>query len=207
MKTNKSLVVLTVLCTAVMVGLVVRYYHTLLDTPAATPITTAPISKSQGIGGVASEAPQTTNSPNEVQAAQNTLPTSPRTAPATPSSVDMRASPRQEEITKKVTEEFPYKALQTPNDPYYTNPTYPAWALTRTQAEAAWSQTTGSATPVVIAVIDTGFALQHEDLSTQWYTNTAETGSTKVGDRCWTGTAINKQSNNCDDDNNGYIDD
>jgi len=77
--------------------------------------------------------------------------------------------------------------------------------LSALDAETAWDTATGSG--VTVAVIDTGFALSHQDLASQWYTNTGETGMTLVGEPCWTGVAVDKSSNNCDDDGNGYIDD
>lgn len=95
-----------------------------------------------------------------------------------------------------------YRIFAAPNDPRYnTN-----WALAKVNAPAAWNITTGSG-QTVVAVIDTGFALNHEDLTDQWYTNAGETGTTQSGGRCWTGTPQPKQSNNCDDDVNGYVDD
>lgn len=110
-------------------------------------------------------------------------------------------APKQKEISDKTPHEYLYKALAMPNDPYvsYGN------AFNYTKAPQAWNKSTGS--PITIAVIDTGFALNHEDLSTQWQINTEETGTTKLGDTCWSGAAADKSSNDCDDDKNGYVDD
>ena len=58
-----------------------------------------------------------------------------------------------------------------------------------------------------MAVIDSGFELNHEDLVNRWRSNLSESGQTQDGDNCWTGSAQDKSTNNCDDDNNGYIDD
>jgi subtilisin family serine protease len=111
-------------------------------------------------------------------------------------------APRQDAISQTVTREFNYKALgTTPNDPYFSG----SWSLQHTGAVAAWNTTTGS--PVVIAVIDTGFALSHEDLAGQWKINTGETGTTQASDACWTGIVQDKSKNGCDDDTNGYVDD
>lgn len=115
--------------------------------------------------------------------------------------VDSKA-PRQEEIRRKVIKEYPYRTMATPNDPLFNT----GWSLQKIQAPAAWDISTGTNIPVV-AVIDSGFALQHEDLSSRWHTNSGETGGTTSGDYCWTGASVSKQSNNCDDDQNGYVDD
>jgi subtilisin family serine protease len=73
----------------------------------------------------------------------------------------------------------------TPNDPYWSN----QWGLTQIGAPAAWSVVTG--TPdVVIAVLDTGVYLDHEDLASKLWTNPGEV-----------------PGNGVDDDGNGKIDD
>lgn len=117
------------------------------------------------------------------------------------SMTNAQIAPRQDEITQKIIEEYEYHALATPNDPYATS----AWSLTNMQLPSAWNTAIGNG--VVVAVIDSGFALNHEDLVNQWQTNNGETGTTKLGDTCWSGVAADKQTNNCDDDNNGYVDD
>ena len=94
-----------------------------------------------------------------------------------------------------------FYATATPNDAIY-----PQWYTTTINAPNAWDVTTGSNTTLV-AVIDTGYALGHEDLASAWFINDGEQGTTASGDACWTGTPANKQTNGCDDDSNGYIDD
>ncbi len=85
----------------------------------------------------------------------------------------------------------------TPDDTYFNN----LWGLNNTgqtggtsdadiDTPEAWDLTTGSSN-VVIAVIDTGVALNHPDLSGNIWTNTGEFNCT----------------DGVDDDNNGYIDD
>jgi hypothetical protein len=111
-------------------------------------------------------------------------------------------APKQDELRAQVTNESLYYPLALPNDPGYGA----SWALQRVNAPAAWNVSTGN-TSTVVAVIDTGFALAHEDLKDSWYLNAGETGTTTSSDRCWTGTSQDKRSNNCDDDNNGYTDD
>lgn len=83
-----------------------------------------------------------------------------------------------------------------PNDPYYST----QWALSNTgqtggtpgvdiSAPGAWDVTTGSR-DVVVAVVDTGVNLAHEDLAANAWVNTAEI-----------------PGNGIDDDLNGYVDD
>ena len=110
-------------------------------------------------------------------------------------------APKQAEIKDTTPIEDEYRALRTSNDPLQQ----PAWVLSSTKAQTAWDTATGNG--AVVAVIDTGFALSHEDLTDQWFTNSGETGLTVSGDACWTGVAANKQTNACDDDENGYRDD
>lgn len=95
-----------------------------------------------------------------------------------------------------------YEALGATNDPYYAD----SWYHSTIQSSRAWDVSTGS-TSTVIAVIDSGFALQHVDLTDKWKTKSSEQGNTSVGEICWTGSAVSKTTNNCDDDQDGYIDD
>lgn len=111
-------------------------------------------------------------------------------------------SPKYEQLTASIQQEYVYHMFADPNDPSYVND----WTLTKINAPSAWAVTTGN-NQTVVAVIDGGFGLSHEDLINQWATNSGEMGMTQLGGRCWTGTSVSKQSNNCDDDNNGYVDD
>lgn len=116
---------------------------------------------------------------------------------------DYTQSPKQEEINDTVEEEKPYFALNLPNDTYAGN----QWSHQQTRTTTAWNNATGQNNEVLVAVIDSGFGLDHEDLRDAWHTNTEEQGMTADGERCWTGTPADKARNGCDDDNNGYIDD
>jgi subtilisin family serine protease len=78
-----------------------------------------------------------------------------------------------------------YHLLATPNDSQYAS----LYGMTRISAPQAWDLQTGSST-VVVADIDTGMKLNHEDLIDNLWVNTGETAG-----------------NNIDDDANGYIDD
>ncbi len=82
---------------------------------------------------------------------------------------------------------FYYRLMATPNDPQWgASGTY---GLTRISAPAAWDITTGSSN-VVVANIDTGMRLTHEDLAANIWSNSGEIAN-----------------NGIDDDGNGYIDD
>ncbi len=98
-----------------------------------------------------------------------------------------------------------YWALATPNDPQGTR-----WHTTKISAPAAWDVTTGSE-DTKVAVIDTGFALAHEDLANRWAQNAAELGATAsegAAPNCTSrGMILDKSCNNLDDDDNGYVDD
>lgn len=80
---------------------------------------------------------------------------------------------------------FYYSLHLTPNDPSFGS----LWGMTKISAPQAWETATGSPT-VVIANIDTGTKLNHEDLAANLWTNQGEV-----------------PNNGVDDDNNGYIDD
>ena len=79
---------------------------------------------------------------------------------------------------------FKYQ-LVTPNDPLYSQ----QWHWPKINAPAAWDMTTGSQS-VVVAVIDSGADLDHEDLAGRWWINADEV-----------------PGNGVDDDGNGYVDD
>ncbi len=73
-----------------------------------------------------------------------------------------------------------------------------AWGLKKSDAARAWSVTQGSR-DAIVAVIDTGIDEFHEDLKTNLWTNSGESGIDLKGN--------NKASNGVDDDKNGFIDD
>ncbi len=98
-------------------------------------------------------------------------------------------APKQAQIKQSIGTEKRYYLLSEPNDPYYSS----SWALQNIQAPAAWEVNEDSS-DVTIAVLDSGFALNHQDLSGRWYLNPGESGG-------------GKENNGIDDDGNGYIDD
>lgn len=73
-----------------------------------------------------------------------------------------------------------------------------AWGVEKSQALKAWEITQGS-DQIIVAVIDTGCDLQHEDLAGNYWANPGEQGIDSKGRP--------KNSNRVDDDNNGFIDD
>ncbi|NUN04817.1 MAG: S8 family serine peptidase [Bdellovibrio sp.] len=80
------------------------------------------------------------------------------------------------------------------NDPAISQ----AWGLKKSDAGRAWSVTKGSR-DIVVAVIDTGIEVKHEDLSGNLWKNPGETGKDAQG--------RDKASNGIDDDGNGFVDD
>lgn len=80
------------------------------------------------------------------------------------------------------------------NDPAISQ----AWGLKKSDAARAWSVTRGSRN-IVVAVIDTGIDVKHEDIKSNLWHNAGETGTDAKGH--------DKESNGIDDDNNGLVDD
>lgn len=190
-----SLLTLGFISVSVMAALVLIVQKTQTPTTPPTLIPTQQVNSQNAVGGkpVSQTTPSVSKEPT---------PTTPSSTPTARPEKTKEAAPRQHAITETIQTEYPYRALSTlPDDPFYAG----SWLLQHTNAAGAWNISTGSS--VTVAIIDTGFALNHEDLASQWATNPGETGSTMAGDRCWTGVSQNKSTNNCDDDNNGYVDD
>lgn len=89
---------------------------------------------------------------------------------------------------QKIYPNLQYRVQLSPNDTYLGS----QWYLDKIAAKRLWDFSTGSGS-VTTAVIDTGFALAHQDLSGQWTINPGEYGS-------------GKESNGLDDDGDGYVD-
>jgi subtilisin family serine protease len=99
------------------------------------------------------------------------------------------------------------QALAAPNDRYFTDNSL--WGLHNTgqfggkpdadiDAPEAWD-ILHDAGNVIVAVIDTGVRVTHEDLAANLWINPGESGFDSVG--------LDKRSNGKDDDGNGYVDD
>ena len=98
-----------------------------------------------------------------------------------------------------------YSTLALPNDPNASQ-----WWTTQSKLEAAWDIGAGS-NPVIVAVLDTGFDLEHEELSNRWFVNSGESGATaaeNASDLNCTDQAISldESCNNIDDDFDGILD-
>lgn len=72
------------------------------------------------------------------------------------------------------------------------------WGLDKTDVKNAWDITAGSKN-VVVAIIDTGADIKHNDLKNNLWVNKGETGVDAKG--------RSKERNGIDDDQNGFIDD
>ena len=73
-----------------------------------------------------------------------------------------------------------------------------AWGIKKTSAPKAWAISKGSK-DVIVAIIDTGADIHHEDLKNNIWRNPGETGLDSRG--------RDKATNGIDDDGNGFIDD
>lgn len=73
-----------------------------------------------------------------------------------------------------------------------------AWGLKKADAGRAWSVSKGSK-DILVAVIDTGADIRHEDLDSNIWTNPGESGPDSKG--------RDKATNGVDDDQNGFVDD
>ncbi len=98
-----------------------------------------------------------------------------------------------------------YQTLLTPDDPQGTQ-----WWTSSTGLPAAWDSTTGSS-DTTIAIIDTGFALDHEEFTNRWYQNPGETGAATSENpsllNCTDQSiALNQNCNRVDDDLDGIVD-
>ena len=171
-------------------------------------------------GGLSVPAPNGNNSPRtsaQPPAAVSTATTEPKRTPSQAGSLRPAAAAVSTQYPEQRTSDqafhangksYPlrtYKPLLTPNDPNATQ-----WWTTSTGLPTAWDYSTGSG--VTIAIIDTGFALTHEEFAGRWLTNTGEQGATvsetSSGPNCTSRSLpLDKACNGLDDDANGFADD
>lgn len=98
-----------------------------------------------------------------------------------------------------------YRPLLTPNDPYANQ-----WWEGNAKLNSAWDIPRGS-TETTLAIIDTGFALKHEDFAGRWSINAAESGATTSEQpsllNCSArGLSLNASCNLVDDDLDTIVD-
>lgn len=108
-------------------------------------------------------------------------------------------------INNKVYPLRAYQALLSPNDPSASQ-----WWTSGTSLSSAWDVSTGSSSTTV-AIIDTGFALNHEEFANRWHQNPGETGAASVESasrlNCTArGLSLNQSCNLVDDDLDGIVD-
>lgn len=128
----------------------------------------------------------------------------------TPDSPKMKGLSSQ--LGVKVLPDYIYSIASTPNDPKYTE----QWNLPKIASGKAWNITKGSK-DTTVAVLDTGVLFeqtingttytQPDFPSDRMWTNSGETGPTQLGEACWSGATEDKSINDCDDDENGKVDD
>lgn len=98
-----------------------------------------------------------------------------------------------------------YQALLNPNDPSASQ-----WWTNSTNLPSAWDATTGNSSTTV-AIIDTGFALDHEEFTSRWHRNPGETGSASAESasrlNCTDRSlSLSQSCNLVDDDLDGTVD-
>lgn len=134
-----------------------------------------------------------------------------KAAPQTKDSFAYSSSPKLARAPKMITidnKQYPlrtYKPLLTSNDPYAGQ-----WWETNTKLPSAWDIPRGT-TETTLAIIDTGFALNHEEFTNRWYTNAGESGaatseapsSLNCSDH---GQTLDASCNLIDDDFDGIVD-
>lgn len=165
----------------------------------------APDSQGPGrirIGGTVVADDEDLNSPPKQVAVEPSMPTFANTKPK---------APAEEQPTRYVTinnKQYPlrtYQPLALPNDPLVNQ-----WWVSNAQFEPVWTAPRGSG-ETLLAIIDTGFAMQHEEFSGRWHQNASEMGVTasenpsdlNCTDR---GLTVSASCNLIDDDNDGTID-
>jgi hypothetical protein len=128
--------------------------------------------------------------------------------PFTSERTETGAKKRPSQIVTKDGQTYPlltYKTFIAPNDPYANQ-----WWVASNGMQQVWDIPLGSRA-TKIAIIDTGFALAHQDLSNRWAVNSGEYGSTtsegiSIKNCTDRGLTLNLSCNVIDDDFDGIVD-
>lgn len=176
------------------------------DTPTGHPSETTETSQSPQTaipGFVVTSDDNTDGSPWSVTSeAADVYPSGPRVASTTPRPL---AKKDFATINNTLYPLRTYRTLLTPNDPLADQ-----WWVEQASLATAWDTPSGG-NEVVLAVIDTGFGLNHEDLAGRWYENPGESGAAtgegssllNCTDR---GLPLDYSCNLVDDDVDGVVD-
>ncbi len=128
---------------------------------------------------------------------------------ASPENHKKEKTPSQTKIASlKNGETFPlriYKPLSTPNDPSAEQ-----WWFSKIGLDKTWDKPTGNY-QTTLAIIDTGFALTHEEFSNRFYQNSGETGVAITENPSQLNCSdqnipLTQNCNNIDDDSDGTTD-
>jgi len=211
MNNKKSLALSAVFLSAISAIMWLSTPLPIQNTPVNSPQT--PISVTTTVEDTTEEIPVTSNNPSSRIVATQSAP-SPEILVSDNKIQELMKSPYVQEklsentIVSDSSDSYPLRTYTTqalPNDPAANQ-----WWTTNTKLPELWDQTTGSA-DTVLAIIDTGFALQHEEFQGRWHENSAEKGigfseqpsKLNCSDRS---LALNLSCNLIDDDFDGIVD-
>lgn len=143
--------------------------------PGITPHAPTEDVPSFGTTSYTAESPTTTsagrsNTNNSAVSAPTVHQTTGTSAVTKATSTTAKTVPKSVMINNK---EYPlrtYKTLFMPNDPGASQ-----WWVTNSKLDQAWDIARGGQ-ETVLAIIDTGFALSHEEFNGRWYTSNGESG-------------------------------
>lgn len=188
----------------VFIGLPAYQEEAPLPTPVSQPIADSHTKTAQPFPGTVIAHDDTASStPWQIQKSSSNL------VPQLPSKTKpTRHGLNQPHFVTVGNETFPLRAyypLATPNDPIASQ-----WWVNSVRLNQAWDIAPG-AQQTTLAVIDTGFALDHEDFSGRWHQNIGEKGIAtseapsrlNCSDR---GLALDYNCNLVDDDIDGIVD-
>lgn len=157
--------------------------------------------------------PETTSSNSDASSPESTIPyTQPGLSSESSSApigqvATIKPSPTSPTFTTKSGETFPLRTYKTlgANDPNATQ-----WWTTSTGLNSAWDIGPG-VNQTVVAIIDTGFSLQHEEFKNRWAINTGEQGyTTSEAPSKYNCTdrqlLLNQSCNRIDDNYDGVVD-